>query len=586
MKRVIAFLRSTLYPVRYYLIGPIIWIVYYALYGSLQPYLIKELIDTAIPSGGAAQVWRLLVIAGYFLLLLLSYEVFYLIYDWCDIQYKPALKKQIALSLTDRLLAQDYSFFQRGFSGNIIAKINDAMTVTPDIIRTVIDNYLTNIMSVIVGMYFLYRVHFGFALALGVWSIVFVIASLGSLNRFKYLSNNSAESASRVIGLLADILTNVLPIKLFTAKAHELDRLSSSLDLYERDFIKRRWFIFKLYVGQSTSYHFYQAICLLFLIYLYGQGKVTAGDFALILTLNIWIVDCMWDMADRMRSLSEQWGMLDQALTELLIPPKITDSEGVFPLKISRGEIRFDKVSFRYDEAPLLFNGLSVTISSKQKVGLVGYSGCGKTTFAYLILRIYPLLAGKISIDGQDIAEVTQQSLHQAIGYNPQDPSLFHQSIEENIRYGKQGASLHEIIAAAKKAHAHQFISAFPNGYKASVGERGMKLSGGQRQRVALARLLLKDAPILILDEATSQLDAETEKFIQDSLEDLMKDKTTLVIAHRLSTLLHLDRILVFDKGTIVQDGSHGDLIKAKGLYRTLWLNQHDGFLPETEKKK
>ena len=265
----------------------------------------------------------------------------------------------------------------------------------------------------------------------------------------------------------------------------------------------------------------------------------------------------------------------------VLTPLDIQDKPDATALCITHGEIIFDKVGFHYKGTTPLFDKLPVTIEAGQKVGLVGYSGGGKTTFCNLILRLYDVTAGRITIDNQDIRDVMQDSLRAHIGMIPQDPSLFHRTLMENIRYGKDDATDDEVIEAAKRAHAHDFIAKLPNGYEALVGERGVKLSGGQRQRIAIARAILKNAPILMLDEATSQLDSVTEREIQDSLWDLMQGKTTIVIAHRLSTLLHMDRILVFDAGRIVEDGTHNELLARAGLYKTLWDAQVGGFLPE-----
>jgi ATP-binding cassette subfamily B protein len=238
-------------------------------------------------------------------------------------------------------------------------------------------------------------------------------------------------------------------------------------------------------------------------------------------------------------------------------------------------------VTFAYEGGAPVFDDLSVRIPAGQRVGLVGYSGSGKSTFVSLILRLYEPQSGRVLIDGTDVRQVTLESLHAHLGLIPQDPSLFHRSLMENIRYGRQGASDEQVIAAARKAHAHEFIQNVPGGYAALVGERGIKLSGGQRQRVAIARVVLKDAPILILDEATSSLDSVTEKAIQDTLSELMRKRTVLVVAHRLSTIAHLDRILVFNAGRIVEDGSHAQLLAAGGLYETLWTRQAGGFLPD-----
>jgi ATP-binding cassette subfamily B protein len=268
-------------------------------------------------------------------------------------------------------------------------------------------------------------------------------------------------------------------------------------------------------------------------------------------------------------------------LNAVLNTSETKDIPGATKLIVSNGRICFDNVHFKYANAAHLFEYKSVVIESGQKVGLVGYSGGGKTTFVNLILRLHDVDAGIISIDNQNINAVTQDSLHKAIGMIPQDPSLFHRTLMENIRYGNINATDKEVIEAAIKAHAHEFISKLMDGYQSPVGERGVKLSGGQRQRIAIARAILKNAPILILDEATSQLDSVTENLIQESLTELMQNKTTIVIAHRLSTLLNMDRILVFDQGQIVEDGAHRELISKNGLYKILWDAQVGGFLPD-----
>jgi ATP-binding cassette subfamily B protein len=268
-------------------------------------------------------------------------------------------------------------------------------------------------------------------------------------------------------------------------------------------------------------------------------------------------------------------------LRALVVTPDIQDRRHARELVVSKGEIIFEDVQFSYQGSDPLFQNKSVKIESGQKVGLVGYSGSGKSTFVNLILRLFDVTSGQITVDGQDIRHVTQDSLRANIGMIPQDPSLFHRTLGENIRYGKTNATDEEIVEASKKAHAHAFISALAQGYDSLVGERGVKLSGGQRQRIAIARAILKNAPLLILDEATSQLDSVTESDIQDSLWQLMQGKTTIVIAHRLSTLLHMDRILVFDESKIVEDGTHQALLTQRGLYATLWNAQVGGFLPE-----
>ena len=340
-------------------------------------------------------------------------------------------------------------------------------------------------------------------------------------------------------------------------------------------------FLVKVYTTQGCMVALMLSFMTYFLINLYGKGAISIGDFALILSLSTEVAHVTWYTATQVDELNKAVGKCRQSLTSLIVPREITDELGARNLIVTKGQIVFDAVSFKYQGTSEIFQGTSVTIQGGQKVGLVGYSGGGKTTFVNLILRMHDVTGGQILIDGQNIRTVTQESLRSNIAMIPQDPSLFHRTLLENIRYGRIEATNEQVIEAAQKAHAHEFIMRLPQGYKSPVGERGVKLSGGQRQRVAIARATLKNAPILMLDEATSQLDSITEREVQESLWELMEHKTVLVIAHRLSTLMHMDRILVFDKGNIVRDGSHAELLEQDGLYKTLWSAQVCGFLPE-----
>jgi ATP-binding cassette subfamily B protein len=322
-----------------------------------------------------------------------------------------------------------------------------------------------------------------------------------------------------------------------------------------------------------------------FLVHLYIKNLVTVGDFVLIFGLAMETGHTMWFTMSEVDEFNKAVGRCKQSLFAIMTPLEIQDKPDAKLLECSKGQITFRKVKFYYKGTEPLFQNKSIDIKSGQKVGLVGYSGGGKTTFANLILRLYDVSDGAILIDGQDIRDVSQDSLHESIAMIPQDPSLFHRSLMDNIRYGRIDATDAEVIEAAKKAHAHEFITKVPQGYDSLVGERGVKLSGGQRQRIAIARAILKNAPILILDEATSQLDSVTEALIQESLWELMQDKTTIIIAHRLSTLLHMDRVLVFDQGKIVEDGTHGNLLMKNKVYKKLWDAQVGGFLGDDAKE-
>ncbi|HWY35757.1 MAG TPA: ABC transporter ATP-binding protein, partial [Nitrosopumilaceae archaeon] len=330
---------------------------------------------------------------------------------------------------------------------------------------------------------------------------------------------------------------------MFAAKKYEQRYLTGVANNSVEKDQRRDWFFLKLHALQGGSFLLFQAICFWWLLDGLVSKVMTPGDFVLVLTLNLHIVENFWNIAKEMRDFWEELGNVVQGLAIIETPIEIQDEPGAKELVVAKGEIVFENVQFQYHDAESLFEHESVVIKSGQKVGLVGYSGSGKSTFVNLILRLFDVTAGKIMIDGQDIRHVTQDSLHRAIAMIPQDPSLFHRSLVENIAYGHGDTTNQEIIAAAKRAYAHEFIVALSQGYDTQVGERGIRLSGRQRQRIAIARAILKNAPILIFDEATSQLDSVTESEIQDSLWDLMQNKTTLVIAHRLSTLLHMDRI-------------------------------------------
>ncbi len=319
-------------------------------------------------------------------------------------------------------------------------------------------------------------------------------------------------------------------------------------------------------------------------LWLWSAGAITVGAIALAVSLVIRLNQMSGWILRTITGLFESVGTVQNGMQMISQPYSVVDAPGARPLKVSNGEIRFENVSFHYGREGGVIDDLSLVVKPGEKVGLVGRSGAGKSTLVSLLLRFYDLESGRIVIDGQDIADVTQESLRANIGVVTQDTSLLHRSIRDNIRYGRPEASEAEIVAAAKRAEADGFITALRDfngreGYDAHVGERGVKLSGGQRQRVAIARLILKDAPILVLDEATSALDSEVEAIIQEQLYSLMEGRTVLAIAHRLSTIAVLDRLVIMDEGRIVETGTHQQLLAKDGLYASLWRRQSGGFL-------
>jgi ATP-binding cassette subfamily B protein len=482
-----------------------------------------------------------------------------------------------------KMMDHSQVIFQNHFAGNLANKIKDVMSGVPDLLRVMIYRFFSHSLACVLAILTVWTVHYKFSALLATWILIFVLGTLLFIKRAKELSITAADVRSGVVGQLVDIISNMTSIHLFSGKKLESKKLKVHLDNYVKADQTRDWWFLKMFAFQGFSFVLYQVACFVFLILGFKNGSVTAGDFALLLTINVALIQHLSELAEDILSFAEITGNITQGLQVALAPLDILDKLDASELEITQGQIMFNNVHFNYKGTEALFNNKSVIIQPGQKVGLVGYSGSGKTTFVNLILRLYEISSGEILIDGQDILEVTQDSLHRAIGMIPQDPALFHRSLMENIRYGDMDARDEAVKLAAQKAHAHEFIIQLPQGYDALVGERGVKLSGGQRQRIAIARAVLKNAPILLLDEATSQLDSVTESKIQASLWDLMQGKTTIVIAHRLSTLLHMDRILVFDQGKIIEDGSHQALLAANGLYKSLWEAQVGGFLPEQQ---
>lgn len=574
--RLLKFILETSKPYRLHLYVMCFITLIISLDANLKPYLIKLLIDTVI-NVSKYDLWLLVSI---FTISQLCTVLGWAVINCMIAIYIPQYKAHVVMTMTGKISSYSYTFFQNHLSGNIVAKMADIFNLVTDIVSSVILQFVIFGFTVLIALLLLAKIHILFALGLLVWVIFFITITIYLINKkINIITKDYAESRSIIFGFLADYFTNILNVKLFATASVEIQKLNTVM----KDFINKAktqgYLLTKFYFGQGIVVTMYIVGFLFWLIYLYNKNLVTAGDFTLVFMLNLKVLEKMYDISHAMRDLFINCGAVEQAINLLDKSAEIPDLPSASKLKVTRGEIVFDQIKFYYKGTEALFQNKSVIIAPGQKVGLVGYSGSGKSTFVNLILRLYDLIDGKLLIDNQDIRYVTQDSLHEAIGMIPQDPTLFHRSVIENIRCGKLNATYEELIDAAKHAHAHEFIMKLPQGYDSLVGERGVKLSGGQRQRIAIARTILKNAPILILDEATSQLDSMTENNIQSSLWELMQNKTTIVVAHRLSTILHMDRILVFDHGKIVEDGSHQELLAKAGLYKTLWDAQVGGFL-------
>jgi ATP-binding cassette subfamily B protein len=445
-----------------------------------------------------------------------------------------------------------------------------------------VENYFQLLLVILISVVLLSTIHFGFALALIVWVSLFLYMFFRQMKAVKGMSLDAAESDARIWGRIVDYIANIMAVKYHATNNYEQSILRNSQEEYVVSANRRAYYLLKCYFGMGMAFWFYIIGCLIFLIHLHKENAITPGDFAFVFSINYNIIDQLFYSTHTLRDFITNWGSVDNALVTLEeIIPNVRDKKNASVLKVVEGGIEFSNVNFSYNDSDSIFKNKTLKIVPKQRVGLVGYSGSGKSTFINLIVRLYDVQSGSIRIDGHDIRDVTQDSLRSSIAIIPQNPSMFNRSIIDNIRYSSINRTDREVIEAAKKAHAHEFIMKLPGGYNSIVGEGGLKLSGGQRQRLAIAGAILKNASILILDEATSQLDSVTESEIQEALSIVMKDKTTIVVAHRLSTILCMDRILVFDKGIIVEDGTHNELLIKNGLYKSLWDSQVGGLLPE-----
>ncbi len=500
-------------------------------------------------------------------------------------KFIPIIVNRIIAESMDYCLGKAHEFYQDNLSGKISKQITNLAEGIEKLISSIASNFFRGASLLLTAFIAAYFVNPIFCLILVVWFVLFAGTSIAMSKMLVSLADAQASAESVVVGEIVDSLSNHSNVRIFSRKSYENLRMLPFFGKQQKAYTQTYLYSLIMHSIQGGLIAIMMACSCYFLIYFYGKNLVTIGDFALILGLAMETGHMMWYTMSEVDEFNKAVGRCKQSLISLMLPLEIKDSPDAINLKCIKGKIVFDKVQFQYKETEILFRNKSVEIKAGQKVGLVGHSGGGKSTFVNLILRLYEVTGGAIFIDDQDIRHCTQDSLRANIAMIPQDPSLFHRSLMDNIRYGKIDASEKEVIEAAKKAHAHEFIIKQPRGYDSLVGEHGVKLSGGQRQRIAIARAILKDAPILVLDEATSHLDSVTECLIQESLWELMQNKTTIVIAHRLSTLLHMDRMLVFDKGKIAEDGTHHELLARNGLYKQLWDAQVGEFLGDDNRK-
>lgn len=550
--------------------------LFWGVSSALFPFFLKKIIDAFATHSDFYLGWHA---ARNFVFLLLGFivvaEIFLRLQGFVIIHFITQLRADIRTALFEYVQTHSASYFATHFSGAIAGKISDVPMSAEQIMRSIFFEIVVASTGMIVVLATVFWNHSLIAALLLLWFLIHLGITFHAIKKSNHPREEHANAVTTLSGKIVDIITNIQSVKFFAREKYERDYLRH----FQQDEI----------IKSIRAEGIWQQKCLLFslnvlcmffglltlLIMGWKTHSVTLGDFTQVMMQASFLAGWMWFVSFQMSFLATKIATINAALILIQQPHDIVDAPNAAALKVIKGEICFDHVDFSYDQQSV-FQDLHVTIHTGEKVGVVGLSGAGKTTFMNLILRLYELNGGKILIDGKSIATVTQESLHENIAVIPQEPLLFHRALMENIRYGRLKATDEEVIKASEQAHCHEFIEQLSAKYETLVGERGVKLSGGQRQRIAIARALLKNAPILILDEATSSLDSMTEKKIQEALHTLMQERTTIVIAHRLSTLMAMDRILVFHEGVIVEDGTIQELLQKGNHFAALWKMQRE----------
>ncbi len=567
----------------YFIWALILYAIGVIIFDVVGVVLSKKLIDglTVNTLLSSSELWLLV---GWLIIAIVFQYVFYQSGHRMMAKYQVSALRDIAYFAVKETQKHSYNFFTNRFTGSLISQTRRFVEGLFAISEALVYTFWMSFISLmgILGVVFYYSWVIGIILVASILFISIVIIPL--LRKRMEADELEAEANSQFSGYISDVISNILTTKVFPSRHHE-EMLLQKQVYNQTSTLDGSWRAFnRLSTTQNGLIGVMRIILIVTGVWLWQHGKITAGTIVLLLTYSNTIFMIMWNVSKALshflKSLTNAKELIDIFEEE----PEIVDSPEAHTLDVTKGEIVFQNVHFSYPNGENVFKNLSFRIAPGEKIGLVGPSGGGKTTITKLLLRFADVTKGSILIDGQDIRTVTQDSLRSAISYVPQDPTLFHRSLAENIAYARPEATLEEVRYAAERAHANEFIEDLSEGYQTEVGERGVKLSGGQRQRIAIARAILKDAPILLLDEATSALDTVSENAIRLALSEMMEQKTVLIIAHRLSTVEKLDRIIVLNKnGVIEEEGTHEDLLQKNGLYKTLWSHQVGGFLTDEE---
>lgn len=570
-----SFLKTLTRSHRKYLIGMALATIVWAIDDSaIRPYVLKLLIDAMSCQNSPSNVHYLWSIIALYIVIRMAISLLIRWWDWLHVHVVPALKATTMQKLTTYAVGHAYGFTHQHGPGTLASSINTAAEGTPQLLIPFVGRFLGSACRVLFALgLFWYTLPLA-AFFMSLWVLFFLTSGIAWAYISRSLADNAANTYAHVTGELVDTLINRISILLCNQVQHEANIAATWGKKWIISEQKRDMALVKLYLVQGISFVLFELLALSIIVNGWQAGTITAGDASLVVSVNMVLLEALWDIPQEVTQFVRALGRVSQGLRTIMVPYTITDRHSAPPLLVKQGIIAFNNITFGYTPEKQLFHNLSLTIEPGQKVGIVGYSGSGKTTFVHLLLRFFDIQKGTITIDTQDIKAITQNSLRNAITFLPQEPILFRRSLRENICYCSEQVTTEAMEEAARLAGIHDLITSLPKGYETVVGLDDIHFSLGQRQRIMFARAFLRHTPVIIMDEATSALDSIAEQAIHTSMQLLTAGKTTLVIAHRLSTLLTMDRLLVFDQGTIVEDGTHAELLARKGHYYNLWQTQ------------
>lgn len=545
------------------------------------PWFLREffnLLASGATQAGEAQFLRLIAVIA---ALSLVTWVLRRVRGWSQIYFEVGVMKELLVSAFSYLLDHSNQFFASQFGGTLTRRVSKYKDAFETLFDALTMTFIPLFVFLVGAAVILWLRNGVLGAVFSFWCVLAVLFQIKVTQMRQPLRERRSLEDSAVVGTIADAITNQNTIALFAGVGYEVARLRAAVAKWS-EATARSWIADENIWMVQGFLMLVLNVGMLYGAYVFWRrGMLMVGDFVLIQAYVIGTFDQLTNVNRELRRVYDAFADAGEMVGILDTPHEILDAPDAAPLRVGEGAIEFADVDFSFRDGHPVLSDFTLRIRGGEKVALVGLSGAGKSTATKLLLRFFDVEGGSITIDGQDVRSVPQESLRSAIAFVPQDPVLFHRSLLENIRYGRESATDEEVVAAAKKAHCHEFISALPHGYETLVGERGIKLSGGERQRVAVARAIVKNAPILVLDEATSSLDSESEALIQDALRILMEGKTVVAIAHRLSTIMHMDRIAVLEKGAVADEGTHAALLASDGLYQKLWSIQAGGFLQD-----